>query len=239
MGYLNSVTNNNSFNLPCNVTAWLDPGHGFLEYNCAGVNEVWGFYPNEDNRKFNIKHRMGALKIGQGVLDHIVALPLLTAAAVIKARSWWTNVPIIENPRLTKGINDFIGGLLKYKVGYALLKFAGERQGEVRNDSALLASCLEQDSCAYSRLALTADQAKRAYEYIQQVREATQGKNQTGLTGKFSVFEYNCVDFVKNAMERTGVVGWLDNFKYTRPPTLIERILAFSWHYFEWAKFRT
>lgn len=37
-----SITTNGT----CELTAWMNPGHGFVEFNCGEIKEVLGFYPN-------------------------------------------------------------------------------------------------------------------------------------------------------------------------------------------------
>lgn len=92
-------------------------------------------------------------------------------------------------------------------------------------------------SCLYSTLETSEENIKKAYEYAIKVRDIAAGKIPAemgkGLNGVYKLLKYNCIDFLRETMNRADSnLTWENNLKYTREPTYYEKVSAHAWQYF-------
>ena len=105
-----------------------------------------------------------------------------------------------------------------------------ERQflGKLTEDQLSLELC-RKTTCAYSKHDISKQQAQRALLHIERIRQALQLQDTEAY---YRLFGNNCIDFMKNTMDSTGIVQWKNRWSYSVAPSLIDRITALGWHYF-------
>ncbi|MBA3817124.1 MAG: hypothetical protein H0X29_11525 [Parachlamydiaceae bacterium] len=227
-----SLESVNLFEPSCSVTAWIAPGHAFLNFNCETIQETVGFYPTDNALgefiSRDLLHRENSIVLGMGfALNAIKGVTPLS-----------TGIPssyIIGNPS-TYSTSGSVG-ITSFPI-MTLHPRQLSMTAVIKDDTDALRFCTEGTaSCLKASLNVSPEIAKKTYQEVNSFREALIQESR-GTRSKYSQeelnfhpFKNNCVDFMRRIMETTQI-DWRNKMKQSSSPRLLDRIIGVAWHYF-------
>jgi hypothetical protein len=246
---------------PCSVSAWIQTGHGFVDFNCGEVMKgTFGFYPSRAiNYDPEVQRRINNL---DPVVPAILQTSMISGNIQLTGRSSAysfpapyakisgtsssaSTIPAYAIP----GPSSLITGTLASEGMYLGLNSYNFKtiiaensvDGKLVDDSLLLKECLNRKfPCLVSHLNVTSEVAAKAWNKYQSIKEGIKFERQNScpLTplGKlrFNASNNNCIDFMRRIMDSMGISNWKKDMHYSSPPTMMNKLTAIAWHYFNW-----
>lgn len=219
----------------CEVTAWLQPNHGFVQFNCQEIQGIIGMYPQDptEDGVQDFSHptffafgtniaSSGSNSMGITLLSSADAMAFTFAARINEAARG-----LFENPFAFFKYKSFLGGI--HSVNSAAtenlssikLKYWGDRYPAVIKDDTRALSFCQHESCKFAKVQVSKNKASEMYGYAKKKPHS------------YQLFGGNCVDYLTRVMDQSKK-DWKRNFEYTRPPTFPERLLGLAWQYLNW-----
>lgn len=227
---MNPVSNYAPSPSDCYISAWIAPGHAFVDFNCGEMlSQTVGYYPDLEY-------------LGLSAADDLPLSTIASSSLGLGAKGGlsWHAGSFIHSIHGGKGL--FFSSAASqvaatvFSLGNSLLN-----RGEFLDDSEHLESCLSGEvPCMVKHFNVTRQAAEKAWKLKLLIEEEIEADEeelcQLEPTGwlKYSIVGNNCVDFMLDTMKFIGDSNPRQGFSYTYPPTFIDRVTALAWHYFNW-----
>lgn len=231
----------------CSVSAWMTPGHAFVDFNCGEeMRRTVGFAPDESYYINNLESppllnwALGSSGLG---LETTSGVQLTSGTGAYSIPQLGKSL----SPGLTAqsgSSNLFSGSSSIHTINGMLLKDqlrGSPSRGKLGNDREYLCMCLNHKvPCMYKHYNVTKEVAAKAWEHMLSVEKDIQMDKQKkcSLQGsdkfKYALFSNNCIDFMHGVMKSVGDLKPKKDFQYTSFPTRLQKMTAIAWHYFNW-----
>lgn len=220
----------------CSVSAWIAPGHGFVDFNCGvEMRKTVGFSNDDvyyiDNLESPpwLNRALGSSGLGLESMSGIQSLSgSLSPSLIVQGGS----SSFFSGSSSSHGIN----------AGMLMERLRGSPSVGILSDNRhYLCMCLNHEvPCMYKHYNVTKEIAAKAWDHMQSIEKDLQmdRKNKCSLQNsdkfKYGLFSNNCVDFMLDTMKSMGDLTPKKDFQYTSVPTRLQKLTAVAWHYFNW-----
>ncbi|HEV8051663.1 MAG TPA: hypothetical protein VGP47_04145 [Parachlamydiaceae bacterium] len=215
---MNSISNITSIPQvqPCSVSAWLSPGHAFVDFNCKGLHRTIGFYPSSLDESINLH-----------LLETISGVGVSSAAQYVIGGGSSSLFDALSG----KGISS----------GSTFHLLNGQENAFLRDDSYLLDQCLNREiPCMVKHLNVSFDVFEKAWNEMIEIKNEMdlniEDKCPLAPTDRYlyHAIHNNCVDFMRRILDSTGICNWKRDLEFTYLPSRMDKLTAVAWHYFNW-----
>lgn len=228
---------------PCSISAWITPGHGFVNFDCGEtMKETVGFYPSGSKgymtdqlpplQRHVIHQIIGPSQVGSGIGGFLSA----------------------QSGKMFKPSSSSLGSSILMGAKIKLID-SNPIFGVMKDDSEALKLCTDEElPCMVAHLNTTKENVSKAWAYFQFKKgltlcngeklracpfiASTSIKSEKLDSAKYKILGGNCIDFMHDVMDSTGVPNWQENFKFTSKPSFLHKVPALGWHYFNWLSLR-
>lgn len=215
----------------CEITAWLDPGHGFVQFDCGALQDIIGMYPGiadvrkRTSRQSALGSKCKSISSTSGATSSLISAEALLfsfgARVNAAARGLWVNpLAFFKYKSFHGGMHSANSAATKNLSGMKF-KYWGDRFPAIIADDSGSYEICQSSSCKYSTVQVSEERALKIYEYANKTPDS------------YHIFGGNCIDYLIRVMDKTKR-DWKNQFAHTQPPSLNQRIFGIAWQYFKW-----